>query len=211
MLKRLAIAIVSLSFVFAADAKTWRTENFDFDSTGVSMVEIEHPVGELEIAAGPSERIEVQMRVECSSRRNRCGERIEDIELVSGGSGSTLTLRVEGFPKTTNSLTVDLQVTMPARMSLDIDRGVGETTVRNIAGDISVEAGVGEVRITAPVSSIGEVRAECGVGEVDLDVPDGRIEKDGFLFLGNELTWQGEGASFIDVEIGVGSVNIDLE
>lgn len=211
MLKRFVITIVSLSAVLSADAKTWRTEHLDFDSAGVSLVEIEHPVGELEIVAGSSERVEVQMRVKCSSRRNRCSERVEDVELVSSPSGSTLALRVDGFPRTTNSLTVDLQVTMPARMSLDIDRGVGETTVRNIAGDISVEAGVGEVRITSPMSSVGEVRAECGVGEVDLDVPDGRIEKDGFLFLGNELKWQGDGASFVDVEIGVGSVKINLE
>lgn len=211
MSKRLGIIVVSLFFVVAAEAKTWKTETYQFDASGISMVEIDHPVGELEITPGTGDRIVVRMRVECSSWRGRCEKRVRDIELIGDEGGSTLELDIEGFPRSVNHLSVDLEITMPARMSLDIERGVGETRIRGIEGDISLEAGVGEVRIVAPARAVGWVRAECGVGEADLDIPEGRVEREGFLFLGNELKWEGKGQSTIDVELGVGSAEIDLE
>ena len=211
MLKRLALIALTLSFVLAADAKTWRTERYEFDSSSIRTLEIEHAVGELEITAGRGEHIEIHMRIECSSWRDKCGSRAENIELEAHESGSTLRIRIDGFPKTADSLSVDLEIRMPARLSLDVDRGVGETTIRGIDGDISVEAGVGEVSITGSVDAFGEVEVECGVGEADLDVPEGRVEQEGFLFLGNELKWKGPGQSVIEVEVGVGSVEIELE
>lgn len=211
MLKKIAIIFVSLSFVAAADARTWRSETYEFDATPITIVEIEHPVGELEIRPGQGERIEVLMRIECSSWKNKCEEKTEDIELIGRQSGSALELKVEGLPKTVNSLSVDLEITLPARLSLEVERGVGETEIRGIEGDISVETGVGEVSVTAPARSVGRVSAECGVGEADLDVPDGSIRKEGFLFLGNELKWEGTGRSVIEIEVGVGSAEVDLE
>lgn len=211
MFKRVAIIIITLSFVFAAEAKTSKTATYEFPAGAFTTVEIDHPVGELDIVAGDAEKIRVQMRVECSSRRNRCAERVEDIELKSRELGSALELRIDGYPRNADSLSVNLEITMPRRLSVDIDRGVGETRIRDIEGDISVESGVGEVHIIAPVRSVGEVQAECGVGEANLRAPGGQIETEGFLFLGNELRWRGEGQSVIEVEAGVGSVKIDLE
>ena len=211
MLKKIAIVLVTLSVVAAADAKTWRSETYKYDAAPLTVLEIDHPVGELEITPGQGETIEVLMRIECSSWRNKCGEKTADIELVGSQSGSSLELKVEGLPKTVNSLSIDLEITIPARLSLDVERGVGETTIRGIEGDIFVETGVGEVNVTAPARGVGRVTAECGVGDADLDVPDGSIRKDGFLFLGNELKWEGTGSSLIEVEVGVGSAEIDLE
>ena len=211
MTRKLGIALISLLFVFGADAKTWKSETFELDSAGVSLIELEHAVGELEIVGTSSEKIEIRMKVECSSWRDRCEEKIRDIALEAERDGSTLEIEIDGFPKSVNSLSVDLEISMPARLSLDVDRGVGETRIRGIEGDVLVEAGVGEVRLAMPAGVVGRVTAECGVGQADLDIPDGRVERDGFLFLGNELRWSGEGTSRVDVELGVGSVEIDLE
>lgn len=210
MVKRVVFILVVLSVALAADAKTWRTESYEIDSSPVDTVQIELPVGELTIEAGDSEVIEIEMTVECSSWRNKCESRTENIELDSRTSGGTLELRVDGFPRSADSLSVNLEIRLPRRLTVDIDHGVGETTVRDVEGDISVESGVGEVRISSPVHFFGEVEAECGVGEADLTVPGGRIEREGFLFLGKELKWSGSGDSSIEVEIGVGSVEIDL-
>ena len=35
--------------------------------------------------------------------------------------------------------------------------------------------------------------------------------KDGFLFLGNEIDWRGDGNSRVDIELGVGKVRVDLD
>lgn len=211
MWKRSALVVAILLVGVAAEGKTWKTEQYRFDAGAISVVELEHPVGELEIVAGSGAEIEVHMRVECSSWRDKCGDRTERIELVSRQAGETLELRIEGFPKSADSLSVNLEIRMPARLSLDLERGVGETTVRDIEGDILIDSGVGEVTITAPARTVGEVEVECGVGEADLDAPGGRVEQEGFLFLGNELKWHGEGQSIIEVEVGVGSVRVELE
>ncbi len=210
MSKRVAFILVALSIAISADARTWRTERYKIDSHSVDTVEIEHAVGELTIEAGDSQMIEIVMTVECSSWSKKCEARTEQVELSSRTAGGTLELRIKGFPKTADSLSVNLEIRMPRRLSLDIDHGVGETTIRGVEGDISVESGVGEVSVKGPVEAFGEVDAECGVGEADLSVPGGHIEREGFLFLGNELKWSGSGESVIEVEIGVGSLEIEL-
>ena len=211
MNRKLSVVLVALFFVVGAEAKTWKTETYEFDASRIDVVEIEHPVGELDVITGSGEVIEVRMRVECSSWRNRCEEKTRDIELRADRGGSTLEIDIDGFPRSVNNLSVDLEITLPSRLSLDVERGVGETRIRGVEGDIRVEAGVGEVRIEAPAYAVGRVEAECGVGEADLDIPDGRVEREGFLFLGNELKWRGNGSSVIEVELGVGSAEIDLE
>ena len=135
---------------------------------------------------------------------------VDDIELEARTGGRTLNLEVDGYPRFGGDVSVDLEIRMPAHLALEIERGVGSTEIRGITGDIEVEAGVGEIEIEADSGAFRSASAEAGVGEADVRVAGRRIRSSS-SFVGEETRWQeGEGSSRIDLEVGVGSVDIRL-
>lgn len=110
---------------------------------------------------------------------------------------------------------------------LDLEVGAGEITVDNIqaeessfecgagrlelwgdvAGDISVDCGVGEVKMTLTSRAREyEYHVDCGMGEV-------RIDGEGYksFIHSSHHSNHGDGGYEVDVDCGIGSVEIDFE
>ena len=212
-MRRAALAIALLFVTVSAYAgRLERRETHNFDASGIERLQISHPVGSLEIVGYNGTEIRVAMEVRCSSFRFRCEDKSADIELEEKSSGDTIRLDVEGYPRNSSGLSVELRVEVPYSMSIVLEKGVGDTIIRGLEGDLRVEAGVGSLDIYMSERYVRSIHAESGVGGATLYV-DGRQagERDGFLFLGNEVDWAGEGDSRLDLEVGVGSLRIELD
>jgi hypothetical protein len=205
-MRRITIALLTLAVAGTLAADDRRIETFSFDATSLARLELEHAVGDLEIVDTPGNTVEVVMTAHCDGWR--CD--VDDIELVARTSGRTLLMEVDGYPRFGGDVSVDLEIRMPAHLALEIERGVGSTEIRGITGDIEVEAGVGEIEIEADSTAFRSASAEAGVGDADVRVAGRRIRASS-SFVGEESSWQeGEGSSRIDLEVGVGSVDIRL-
>jgi hypothetical protein len=195
----------------AGDAVTAATFDRTFLATGVRLLHLELPVGELTVsdAAGDSVRVDGEVRCEAKAGA-RCRETARRLGLASAADGDRLRVSVEGWPKHRHEgMSVALTVTLPARLALSADVGVGEVEIDGLAA-VRVEIGVGEVRVTAPEPAVGRVHVDVGVGDAVLHA--GRRTVAGKGFLGKELVWrQGAGRSAIQVDCGVGEVEIHLE
>ena len=201
--------LVALAAASAFADRVERREALTIPAAGFERIAITHGVGTLVIEGDDVADVGVELEVVCGSFRFNCDEKAKWIELSHRGHGDTLRIEVEGYPNNSGGLSVDLVLRVPRRVAVDIERGVGDTTIRGIEGDVQVEAGVGDVDLEMREGGVRSLRIETGVGGADLRVGGRREGREGgFLFLGNEIDWHGDGASRVDVEVGVGSVKV---
>ena len=86
--------------------------------------------------------------------------------------------------------------------------GVGEVRVEIDATDLNVELGVGEVNIEAPLASVGRVNLNVGVG--DADIRGGEIIDSDSAFISRRIRAEGNGTYPLEVDLGVGDINVRL-
>ena len=109
-------------------------------------------------------------------------------------------------------------------MAFEIDFGVGDLVIAGIEGGIELEAGVcdamidipkgsvqvdigvGDITLTIPKNMIGSTECSAGVGEVTIKADGKRRHGEGFI--GHNVSYSGEGANEIVIEIGVGEASV---
>ncbi|HVS02604.1 MAG TPA: hypothetical protein VMT16_07540 [Thermoanaerobaculia bacterium] len=210
----LLACLLLLAAAPAAADRDLRTDRTEIAVTGATRVHIEVPVGEVEVRSVRGDTLRTSMTVRCGNLSRRCRERAEPIRLQTRREGSTLVLDVAGFPRSTSngSPSVRLAVMLPERLGLQVELGVGEATIRDVAADVRLEVGVGEARVRVPREAVRSVSIEVGVGEADLRPKPPRTSRAGFLFLGNDVRWDdGPGHASVDIEVGVGEGRVELE
>lgn len=181
------------------------------DTAGLSRLDVELPVGALTLRSTDGQQARIEMSVNCGWRGN-C-ERADRIELRVDRIGEMLMIRLENFPESVRSLSVDLSLEVPRTFALTLEHGVGDSEIIGLLGDIEVELGVGDVFVESPAGAFRSVSAEVGVGDADFRLGRSRAgERDGFLFLANQVEWnEGTGDSRIEIEVGVGDAEVSLK
>jgi len=95
------------------------------------------------------------------------------------------------------------------RSGLEIECGVGDIEVEVAEGDITVDLGVGTAVVIAPAAAYASAEGAGGVGDARLTVRGEKISSGGFV--SHAASWSGEGASHIEVSVGVGDAVITLD
>jgi hypothetical protein len=187
-----------------------RTLEQDYSTADVDEVYLDISVAEIEIRGVSGDRLRAQVEIECSAwRGERCRRQAEDIELNSRVRNDELILELEGYPKNSKGLSVDILIEMPRDLRLSVDMGVGELAVEDLESDIVVDLGVGELDIEGHRAHYREVDLESGVGEVELRVDGDRYQGSGFI--SQDLRWDdGPGRSRIRADCGVGEIQVRL-
>jgi len=230
MLRRtLAICSITLLLVTAASASE-RVLNGTFPAAGVDSVQITNGVGDVAVTAADVAEITVEVTLIprrgglFSSYRNAEKE-VESAQLASRMSRGQLVL---GLESSSNEPRFEARwvVVTPASTAVTLELGVGDVTIRGLAGgielelgvgdaaievsdgDVEVSVGVGDATVRGPADQYGAVDAAGGVGGADLIVRDQRIEGAGFV--GQSSTWRGDGPRSIDLEVGVGDARVVL-
>ena len=210
MKKLLFVTAITLGMAVSAHSDEVRSFEREFDADGFQTLQLDIPLGEVRIDGSSDDRIEVEVIVECDWRKKSCTKRAEEIDLVSREWGDRLVLEIEGMNKWRSiGMSLDVRVTAPAGMRLELDMGVGEVEIAHFENDVTVDLGVGELTVKMEESDVHSVDLDTGLGEANLRYKGGELEASGLF--GNELRWnKGEGHADIRIEIGIGEIDVRL-
>lgn len=179
---------------------------------GVRELSLDFPVGSLYIEGDDGTTVRVSVRVRCrSGSLSDCQERARKVVIDRGQTGTTLTLRFEGIPKTnSHRLSVEARLFVPRALATRIEMGVGDLDTRDLSGDLDVQLGVGDLDIRGAAANYRAVRAEVGVGDASVRTQSGRFQGEGFI--GRSVRWaEGTGPSSVRAHVGVGDVTVVLD
>ena len=211
-MRRVLLVVAALLVAFDAQASE-RERTFDLDrpAAGVARVVLEVGVGDVEVIADETGRIIAHVEVSAdkgwrgSARARRA---LEALELVSDLKGDALHLRISERRDDDHNFGEDWTLHVPPGVAIEIEQGVGDLRILDLAAEIDIELGVGDVRIEGEHAAFGPIEGQCGVGDVSLRTPRERTEGSGFI--AHSLEAEGPGKASIDVEVGVGEVDIRL-
>jgi hypothetical protein len=210
--RRLALVLATLVVAAAASGESVRTLEHNQPAGELTGVIVTAGVGDVEIVGDAS--TEIRARVEITRKHmgwfgsGRSDAEIQSLEIEPSVSGGKLTLRVKPDNHEEHNFAEHWTVYVPAGLAVQIKLGVGDATVFDVAGDVTAELGVGDVKVEGLHASFGKVRATCGVGDATLRTPAGRQEGEGFV--AHNLSATGPGKSEIRAEVGVGDVTVRL-
>lgn len=167
-----------------------------------SSVYIDISVGSLDLRTHDSNEIIIKVRVKEQEDKWFSGD-LDDVELDKDFSGSKIHLEIDA-----DDTVQEWEVIIPASAHINVDLGVGEIDMEGVSKDIHVDVGVGEVDIELASDDYERIELESGVGATDLD--GFRNAANERHFISQESHWRGEGRYRIDVEVGVGDVDVNF-
>jgi hypothetical protein len=233
MTKLLMTCIFTLICTLQPLSASSRILDSEVNTDGVERVVIEISVGELELVAGDSEAVTVQ--VELKARRGgifsslrKAEKEVEGAILEIDKENKILALRVGSGATNDRRFEEFWKIEVPAHLALAVKHGIGKAMIQGMAGgveaaigacdltievqsgDVTVDATSGDVRILAPLAEYRSAECVTGVGSTQLTVAGKVIGSDGMI--GSSTSWSGSSGAFqIEVEVGFGEIEIRLE
>jgi hypothetical protein len=198
-------ALCGLALALPALAEDSVVREYTFPLTDINEVEFQASVGSMRIV--PIEANEIRLVLEIESRDRGWFNRARDvsrIELESRVRGDRLVLEQDEDDTETH-----WTVQMPAVARTTIHMGVGEIKGEFGATELDIDLGVGEVDITAPEASTGDIALSVGVGDASLRGAS-EVRRDQ-AFVSQDVDGRGEGTFDMRIDLGVGSIDVDLE
>jgi hypothetical protein len=170
-------------------------------------------VAELEVRAGASDQVEVEIFAVCDSNREDCAKALEKLALSERRRGTVLVVELDGYPKWgKDRFQVEAIVSLPARLDFELDMGVGEVTIEGLTGNLDLEVGVGEVTLDSQSAHVRSVNLDVGVGDAEIYGSAKHIEGRRSFLVGSEVYWaEGKGDKRIKVDVGVGEATVRLD
>ncbi len=228
--------VILLGVCVGLAAGAWAGENRLLEhrtpAAGIERLALDAGVGDVTIYAGPGDEIIAKVTLKprrggipllSSSREGR--RQVEEASLEAHRDGATLELSVPAPDKKHRKFEERWEITVPARLALDLDAGVGDIEITGLSGGISIDAGVGdidvksaggnieidggvgEIDVTAPAAAVGRVEISAGVGECEIHTGERTIKGKS---LGCDASWTGQGSATLKIEAGVGEVTVKL-
>lgn len=165
--KALSLALVSLScaacgvdVAFGEDCSHTAPRQASLDAAGATHVVIDAGAGSLDVIGAPG-------ATELEAKGTACADResvLRGIELVATRSGDTLRLETRFPENLRRTARLDLEVALPADVSLAVHDGSGGLSIRGVAS-LEIEDGSGPISV-ADVA--GAATVEDGSGEIEL-------------------------------------------
>ena len=212
-MKKLALPLaVALLWALPANAdETVRHLEKQIPANGIQRVDLDIPVGEVDVTGWDQPQVHVDVKLECERRRDRCREAAEKIRVVYSQNDDRLRIEMKDWPKWgNNGLEAHIRIQVPRRLALNADLGVGEMKIAGIEGHLNADIGVGELDITLPASAVASVSADTGVGEANLSANGRHYESSGLV--AKTIHWtKGTGSSKVKADVGVGEISVKLQ
>lgn len=213
-MKRLIYTVMALSMIAAAAHASSVVRNIHetLDLQSGEVLDLDLPVGELQVEGRAAGKAKVSVEIECSSGRRRCLSAAEEIELTVRRRGNRQVLEIDGWPRWgTGGLSVNVIALVPYATPVAIDMGVGQVTVEGLESDLWIDLGVGEIEVMMKSDHVNSVNLDTGIGKSSIVLAGQRLPNER-SFLGGEADWsEGKGAARIRIDVGVGAIEVELE
>jgi DUF4097 and DUF4098 domain-containing protein YvlB len=162
--------------VMADSCRYSRDINFEVAADELARLDIEVGAGYLHINSDTgSNSVSVRATACADSER-----RLDEIDLTQTRRGNTLAITSEigddwlSFNLfSANYAYLNVDISVPAGLQIDIDDGSGEITITHVLGDIRINDGSGEIRIE---DLTGSVRLQDGSGDIYLNRISGSVQ-----------------------------------
>ncbi len=189
-----SFVLLLLPVVVVADVCSYeRAVEFTVPAESIDQLEIEAHAGSLQVQAAESAtHITVTARV-CSSRKSE----LAGMDVLQSRSGNVLQLETlipefHGSLWTSRYAYIDLAVTVPAGLSVEIDDGSGPLDVSG-TGDLRVKDGSGHIKVHAIA---GNVVIRDGSGELSVEDVEGNVDVR-------------DGSGMVDISYVMGNVEVE--
>jgi hypothetical protein len=229
MLVRCALVCCLVTGVSYADYQETRT--LTLDSKNLSNFKVDVGAGSLSIVGVPNtDTITVKATIHIGSSSDSKAERyIKDyleLRLTARGDRAVLVSDFDNDWSITKWIggnvnsRVDIELTMPQIMNLDVNDGSGSMEIRNVMGKVDIDDGSGNIELE---TIGGDVKIDDGSGSIDVksvkgdvDIDDGSGNADLEHIIGSVVIDDGSGSITIkdvtgSVEIDDGSGNIKVD
>lgn len=200
MITAFAFALLSMSVSSANEDKVTHT----FDLGGIDTVVINNAVGDVTLRTGNSNQAKVTVTFEVKGRGFfRRKPDVANLDIDTWQHDSTLALSFKE-----NNVNASWVITMPAVTNIEIQQGVGAIDAVIGASHFTVDLGVGDIKVTAPLASVGKVDVSSGVGAARITGSDKVESRRRVVTESADLRLEGE--FNIDATVGVGDVAVRL-
>ncbi|HCV05272.1 hypothetical protein L1264_13840 [Pseudoalteromonas sp. APAL1] len=205
MKKLLYVAAIGLALTTTyAMAKDSRELNHNFAVSGASQLEIDFPVGSLEVENYDGSEVVVTVRIEPKNDKGWFGSEVDlsDIELSHSQSAGSLNLKLDN-----DDIQQSWYVKMPKSMAIDVELGVGDIEINDASNSVDIELGVGAVRIDSALDDYKRIELDTGVGDTKIRglKNDANTSR---KVVSSHSSYRGNGQYAIDVEVGVGDIKV---
>lgn len=205
MKKLLYVAAIGLALTTTyAMAKDSRELNHNFAVSGASQLEIDFPVGILEVENYDGSEVVVTVRIEPKNDKGWFGSEVDlsDIELSHSQSAGSLNLKLDN-----DDIQQSWYVKMPKSMAIDVELGVGDIEINDASNSVDIELGVGAVRIDSALDDYKRIELDTGVGDTKIRglKNDANTSR---KVVSSHSSYRGNGQYAIDVEVGVGDIKV---
>ena len=205
MKKLLYVAAIGLALTTTyAMAKDSRELNHNFAVSGASQLEIDFPVGSLEVENYDGSEVVVTVRIEPKNDKGWFGSEVDlsDIELSHSQSAGSLNLKLDN-----DDIQQSWYVKMPKSMAIDVELGVGDIEINDASNSVDIELGVGAVRIDSALYDYKRIELDTGVGDTKIRglKNDANTSR---KVVSSHSSYRGNGQYAIDVEVGVGDIKV---
>lgn len=166
---------------------------------------IEVPVGEINVKVAKGSDISLVVELEPDEDWLGRSSDLSDAEISVRDDGSTLKLKVD--LEDDDDVQQSWTVTMPAAMAVSLNLGVGSVEIDDLASDINVDLGVGEIDIGVDTSLFDSIKLDAGVGDTSIKGGKGRYERDQVLVTSSSQL-HGSGKKALEANVGVGDIEV---
>lgn len=201
---QLTTLATSLLFSGSLSAESYKKISRTIDAAMLGSVEIEAAIAEMEIEFYDGDEIELEIELEADGNwmRWRRGD-VDDIDLELRTTGDKVYLGIAN-----QKVQQHWRVKMPAKLAIAIDVGVGDIELDDISNNLDMDVGVGSVRVDVDDTDYAMIRASAGVGDTAISGFSGKRVDNERTFMTSDSYYYGDGTLEIDIEVGVGDVQI---
>jgi len=170
-----------------------------------SELHINIPVGELRLESYAGQQVQLQIEVKESKTKSWFSSAdLSEVELSQQQDQQKLQLSVAG-----EDVTQKWTVKVPQHVDLDLAIGVGDALLVGINADLGMDIGVGSAEVKLAHDNYSRISLDAGVGDAKLkSFQNVEVEK---ALVSTEVDWQGTGKYNINVDVGVGDVQVSLD
>lgn len=105
---------------------------------------------------------------------------------------------------------IEIVVQVPRSLQVDLNMGAGTVDIEGLRRDLSIDLGAGEVTVKTMERHVGSVDVNMAIGETTIH--QGGRTREYARVLGGPVHWrEGKGDAGIEVNIGAGEVDVNLE
>ena len=204
-MKKLLLAAFTSAVISApAWAEDTRTIEQSFNLENSLELEIDFPVGSLEMTSYDGDQIHVTIRLEPKDNDGWFTDKVDlsAVKLKSSRQRQELSLSIDD-----DNLEQTWEVKVPKSMRLDVEVGVGKIEIQAFENNADVEVGVGKVRIDTAIDDFKQVNLESGVGKTSLSGLVGKAQSHKQM-VSSQTEYFGSGQYTLEVEVGVGNIKV---